>query len=247
MVEKEIKSLSHPIVKRALNLRVDKKARAEEMRVLIAGQKLIRDLASIWPIEFLLHTDPSPGIPALETIRVTAAILKKITGLEEPDGWAAIVPAPEEKSLDQKNCILILDQVSDPGNLGTLWRTALALGWEGIWLTPGCVDPFNDKALRAAQGATFLLPYERVFPEKITAWAQKRKAALYRADLGGASLNQCTIQTPRALILGNEGQGPGLWSKDVSTSVTIPIAPAVESLNVASAGAILLYAMRPHV
>lgn len=217
------------------------------MRVLISGQKLIRDLAPIWPLEILLHTGDAPTIPAFETIRVTNAILKKMTGLEEPDGWAAIVRSPEEESLDQKKLILILDQVSDPGNLGTLWRTALALGWEGVWLTPGCVDPLNDKALRAAQGATFRLPYERILPEKIAEWVQKRKAALYRADLSGLALHQCKILSPRALILGNEGQGPGSWSKAISSPVTIPIAHAVESLNVASAGAILLYEMRPHV
>lgn len=243
-MEKEIKSLEHPLVKRAVHLRGDRDARDLEKRVLISGQKLISDLSLHWPIEILFYLDDLPKIPSFESIRISKAILKKITGLEEPDGWAAIVQAPEEKSLVRKHHILILDQISDPGNLGTLWRTALGLGWEGIWLTPGCVDPFNDKALRAAQGTTFYLPFERILPEAIVSWAQQTKAAIYAADLQGSPLDQCTITTPCALILGNEGKGIGEWAKAIAKAVTIPISN-VESLNVASAGAILLYAMRP--
>ena len=244
MVAKEISSLQHPLVKRALRLRQQREAREEEERVLIIGRKLILDLAPAWPLEILFYTGPAPDIAAFETIRVSSAILKKITGLPEPDGWAAIVRRPAEQALDQKDYLLILDAVSDPGNLGTLFRTALGLGWQGVWLTPGCADPFNDKALRAAQGATFRLPFERVFPEKIIDWANRRKASLFVADLKGSLPDQCERRSPLALVLGNEGQGPGTWTKSLVLRVTIPTS-AVESLNVASAGAILLYALRP--
>ncbi len=243
MAAKEIKSLQHPLVKKALALRENRQAREEEMRVVVSGRKFIHDLAAIWPIEILFYIDAPPPLNALETIQVSMAILKKITGLEEPDGWAAIVRAPDEQPLQQKNHLLVLDQISDPGNLGTLWRTALALGWEGVWLTPGCVDPLNDKALRAAQGATFRLPYERVLPEKILEWPQTRKASLYVANLHGTPLQECKVHSPYALVLGNEGQGPGNWTIHLP-QVTIPIA-RIESLNVASAGAIFLYVMRP--
>ncbi|MBF8263859.1 MAG: putative rRNA methylase, SpoU family [Parachlamydiales bacterium] len=245
MVAKEISSLQHPLVKKAVALRLEREAREKDERVLIAGNKLIRDLATNRPIEVLFYCGPTPDITAFETFQVTEGILKKITGLEEPDGWAAIMRLPSEQPLDKKDYLLILDQVSDPGNLGTLWRTALGLGWQGIWLTPGCVDPFNDKALRAAQGATFQLPFERKAPEKILDWVQKRKASFIVADLQGTPIDQCKITAPIALVLGHEGQGPGIWTKPAAQRVTIPI-QAVESLNVACAGAILLYAMRPH-
>lgn len=243
MVAKEITSLQHSLVKKCVLLRKDRFYREEESRVFISGQKLIQDLSSFWPIEILFYTDHSPEIPAMETIRVALPILKKITGLDEPDGVAAIVPMPKEQSLKEKTHILILDQVSDPGNLGTLWRTALAFNWDGIWITPGTADPFNDKALRAAQGATFRLPFEKIFPEDVIHWAHARKACICTADLHGIELNRYEKQLPFAFILGNEGKGPGNWTKEFS-SVTIPI-QNVESLNVASAGAIFLNQLRP--
>jgi len=244
MVAKAITSLQHPLVKRAVQLRLDRKKREEEKRVLVSGKKLIADLAAFWTIDILFSEMSEKLIPSLETLRVTHSVLKKITGVEEPDGWAAIVPLPEEQSLETMDAVLILDQVSDPGNMGTLWRTALGLGWQGIWLTPGCVDPFNDKALRASQGAVFRLPFERIFPDQIISWSQMKNAAIYTADLEGDPIDQCKIIRPMALVLGNEGQGPGSWTQTSSRKVTILI-HGVESLNVASAGAILLYAMRP--
>jgi RNA methyltransferase, TrmH family len=244
MVAKEISSLQHPLIKRAVALRLEREAREKEARALVVGRKLIHDLAANYPLDNLFYTGATPDICAFDCIKVTSAIMKKITGLEETDGWAAIVRLPSEQTLEQKNYILILDQVSDPGNLGTLWRTALGLGWEGIWLTNGCVDPFNDKAIRAAQGASFQLPFERMEPEKILDWVRKRKASLIVGDLYGTLIDECQIAPPIALILGHEGQGPGKWTRPAAKAVTIPI-QGIESLNVASAGAILLYAMRP--
>jgi len=246
MVAKEISSLQHPLVKQAVQLRCERKAREMEMRAVICGRKLIHDLAAFWPIDILFIHDDAPPVRALETIRVSPAILKKITGLDESDGWAAIVPLPPEQPLQKMNAILVLDQVCDPGNLGTLWRTALGLGWQGVWLTPGSADPFNDKALRASQGAVFRLPYERVFPDQILSWSRSRQATIYTADLVGTPIDQCKSLPPLALVLGNEGQGPGSWTNSLTQRITIPISTVVESLNVASAGAILLYAMRPN-
>lgn len=245
MVAKEITSVHHSLVKQAVQLRTERSAREERQQVLLSGKKLILDLAPTWPLDILFFTDLPPNLPAHETIQVSSSVLKKITGLQTPDGWAAIVPAPKPQSLKDKSYLLILDQVADPGNFGTLWRTALALGWEGVWLTPGCVDPLNDKALRAARGATFHLPYEYISPEEIATWATHRKASLFLADLEGAPLSSCPITAPLALVLSHEGRGPRNWPTSLAKRVAIPMAHAVESLNVASAGAILLYTMRP--
>ncbi len=154
MTAREISSLQHPLVKYASELRCDRAARESGKQVLISGKKNISDLSSAWPIDTLFFHGARPDFPSKEAIHVTEPILRKITGLEQPDGWAAIVPMPAPRPLSDQTYLLILDRVSDPGNLGTLWRTALGLGWDGIWLLPGCVDPFNDKALRAAKGAS---------------------------------------------------------------------------------------------
>lgn len=247
MVAKEITSLQHPLVKEAVRLRLNRKEREQSGHILLSGKKMILDLAATYPIDTLFFTEtPTNQLRAKTVFRVSSEVLKKICGLEEKEGLAAIVPMPAPQSLSEKTHLLILDQISDPGNLGTLWRTALALGWGGIWLTPGTVDPFNDKALRAAKGATFHLPYERVTPSQVKQWLNTKKATLFTADLEGTPLFDVDFKTePLALLLSNEGKGPSNWSSSFSKKVTIPMTGTIESLNVASAGAIFLYAMRP--
>lgn len=228
-----------------VSLRLEKKSREKEGAVLLSGKKMISDLSRILSFEILFYLEEPPSFSAKEHIRVSLSVLKKITGLEEPDGWAAVVPLPSpEPSIEKKNFILILDRLSDPGNLGTLWRTAFGLGWEGIWLTPGTVDPFNDKALRAARGTTFQLPYDWVEPEKILTWVKERKAHIYVADLKGSSPDQINKKFPIALVLSSEGGGRARWTDSLPT-ITIPMEKSLESLNVACAGSILLYTLRP--
>jgi TrmH family RNA methyltransferase len=244
MVAKEILSVQHPLIKRMVSLRLEKKSREKEGAVLLSGKKMISDLSRIVSFELLFYLDEPLPFPAKESIRVSPSVLKKITGLEEPDGWAAVAPLPPPRSLEKKNSILILDRLSDPGNLGTLWRTAFGLGWEGIWLTPGTVDPFNDKALRAARGTTFQLPYDWVEPEKILTWGKERHAHIYVADLEGPSPDQIKKNPPLALVLSTEGSGRARWTNSLPP-ITIPMEKSLESLNVACAGSILLYTLRP--
>ena len=198
---------------------------------------MVREL----PIDHLIALEEVPGTLAKETTLVSEAILKKITGLNQPDGFAAEIQLPQPQDLRDKEFLVILDRIADPGNLGTLLRTALALNWEGVIVTPGTVDLFNDKVLRAAKGAHFHLPYARLSIEEIAAL----KLHFYTADLEGDPLGTTPFQTPSALILSSEGHGPGSWSEGRARKITIPMNPHVESLNVAASGAILLYAMRP--
>lgn len=247
MGSKEITSLVHPQVQLAVRLRLDKKEREKEGLVLVTGRKLVSDLSSFYPIHTLFFTKAlAKPLRAEKVFQVPPHVLKKISGVEEKDGCAAFVPLPKPEPLSDKRHLLILDGLADPGNLGSLWRSALALGWEGVWLTPGTVDPFNDKALRAAKGATFRLPFGTITPEELAGWIRQKNATLFTADLQGKPLCDCVpVRPPVALLLGSEGQGPSSWSSALSTKVTIPMQNGVESLNVAGAGAILLYEMRP--
>jgi RNA methyltransferase, TrmH family len=243
MVAKEILSVQHPLIKRAVALREKRKMREQERMVLIMGKKLISDLVQDLFFDVFFYRDVPPPFAVREQIRVSDLVLRKITGLEESDGWAAIVSLPTPRSIHECERILILDRIVDPGNFGTLWRTAWGLGWQGIWLTSGTVDPFNDKAMRAAQGATFRMPYEWMKPERILAWAHQREAALLVADLEGEPLDTFVCKKPFALILSHETQGPDDWTNSC-TKVTIPMTHGVESLNVASAGSIFLYVLK---
>ena len=244
-----ITSLQHPLVKHWFLLRSDRAYREDAQRLLIVGEKMIRELADGVEIEALISLRPVSGVQAKEKHLVTDGIFKRITGLEHPDGFAAEIALPPPQSLSDftsKKYVLVLDQVSDPGNLGTLLRTALALGWEGVILTtPGTVDLFNDKALRAAKGASFRLPYCRLTAEETAAWIEEKKIHAFVADIEGKPLPSLAFKPPLALILSSESQGPRPWPEKSVQKVTIPMAPHVESLNVASSGAILLYAMRP--
>ncbi|MCC6127599.1 MAG: RNA methyltransferase [Chlamydiae bacterium] len=241
MLPKTITSLQHPIVKYFVELRKSRSAREEHREVLLAGEKLVRELSLKQPLSILMTLDEAKDIRAEQKYIVSPEILKKVTGLSQPDGYAASIALPEEQALEDKERILILDRISDPGNLGTLFRTALALGWEGIWLLDGCVDPFNDKALRAARGATFWLPFAWTTFEAICLWAKRKKASLYTADLQGETVDKVSRSLPIALILSNESDGARKWP---SQKITIPMKAHVESLNVAASGAILLFALR---
>ena len=242
MLAKRITSLQHPILKHWIELRKNRAYRLEAQGVLITGEKAIREFP--YPIKSLIILEPS-SLQAEETFLVSEEILKKITGVEQPDGFAAEVALPPPQDLTEKKSLLILDQIQDPGNLGTLLRSALAFSWEGVVATPGTVDFFNDKALRAAQGATFLLPYAWQSPEEITNWIERKKGALWVADLAGTPLQEAAPKPPMALLLSSEGQGARPWCERIGQKISIPIHKRVESLNVAAAGAILLYSMRP--
>jgi len=233
----KINSLAHPSVKHAVKLRESKAYREEKQTLLISGKKMVQE-ANLCT---LFTTDENCSFAAKTRYLVTKEILKKITALDSPDGFAAEVAMPISKDLQREKRLLILDHIQDPGNLGTLFRSALALGWDGIWITPDTVDPFNDKALRASKGAAIHMPFEQKTRQEIIEWAARFKADVFVADLRGTALQKQKSELPRALILSNESKGPVLWDIPRAKSVTIPMKTSVESLNVAAAGAIFLY------
>lgn len=246
MVTKKLLSLQHPFIKYLVSLRLDKSFRRQEKKVLISGIKIVQELASSQtPIHTLILQEGSSfSIPAQETLFVTYEILKKITGTVHPEPVAAVVPLPSFQDLSSISYLLVLDGVADPGNLGTLLRSALALGWEGAYLLENTCDPFNEKALRAAKGATFRLPLAQGSWNALIEMTHKKSFQVLIADIEGIDIQKITTTTPIALVLSKESQGPREEAKEKFSKVTIPIQKEMESLNVASAGAILLYGLR---
>lgn len=239
---KRLTSLQHPIVKEAEKIRTSKGERYEKRLVLIAGVKQVVE-AGAGEVLFVQEGEEAPPFDAKEIYRVTPEILRKITGQAAPEPVAALVSMPPFSSLKGKNWILALDGVADPGNLGTLIRTALALGWEGIYLVGPCVDPYNDKALRAAKGATFRIPLAKGSPEELIAFAEEEQLPGLVADVRGEPLSGGKKRTRLLLVLGSESHGPSESLTGAFPSVSIPIS-GIESLNVAAAGAIFLYTER---
>ena len=121
--------------------------------------------------------------------------------------------------------------------MGTLIRTALALGWGGVYLLPGCVDPFHEKVIRASRGALFR------FPWKEGGWEELKKMNLkaYIADIKGRPLDEVHPEKEILLLLSNEAQGVSDEGGGFGERITIPMTGGAESLNVAASGAIMMY------
>lgn len=242
MITKQITSLQHPFIKHLVKLRTDKLYRKEHNQVVISGKKLLTELSDL---KIILSDNPEvPPLKAEEIIIVTSGILKKITGLENPEAIAGVVELPPNGDLRNKRYLLALDRISDPGNLGTLLRTALALGWDGVFLIEGCADPFNDKALRAAKGATFQIPLRSGSWEELEQLALDNKMEVVVADGEGTPLGQHKLTPPLILLLGNESHGVRPGAKKAFPTVAIPMHSGMESLNVAIAGALLMHHLR---
>ena len=146
--------------------------------------------------------------------------------------------------------LLLLDGVQDPGNLGTLLRSAAALRASGAVLLPGCCDAFNAKAVRAARGACFRLPLWRATWPQLAQLAGACGATVLGADPRGDPQGAQRVAASRGtqpvwLALGAEGPGLTQDARDLCTPVAVPGAGGMESLNVAAAGSILLYILSP--
>ncbi len=249
MTFREISSLQHPLVKHLVKLRESRDYRYASRRVVVCGLKLLRELSSHMRFRNLLVQEGSSLFangPADEIFYVTPQILKKVTGLETPEPVAAEVDMPAQADLGSSKHLLVLDGVTDPGNLGTLLRTGRGLGWDGAFLTTGSTDPYNEKALRAAKGATFTLPWRSGTQEELFSLLEQKKIPLVAADVEGKDLASYNSPRSVALALGNEAHGlnPGILAR--AERVAIPMGGRIESLNVAAAGAILMYVLRGH-
>ena len=146
--------------------------------------------------------------------------------------------------------LLVLDAIQDPGNAGTLLRTAAALGVAATVSLPGTVDLWSAKVVRSAMGAHFRHPSLSCTWDSFAAFLRSRAVPLWGADADGEPLDAAAADVPSAgalaVIVGNEGGGLSAAARERATRlVSIPITDAVESLNAAVAGAIILYAVRP--
>ncbi|MGI6566943.1 MAG: RNA methyltransferase [Firmicutes bacterium] len=186
------------------------------------------------------------GAAASQVFCCPPALFRALTDTESPQGVAAAVtrPAFPPREASGRELYLVIDRVQDPGNLGTMVRTAAAAGVHGVLCLKGTADPFNSKALRATMGAVFRIPisfYDSTqhLLEKLSPWGCR----LIAADVEGPQYHfQADYSGCVAIVVGNEGQGidPRLLSA-ATDRVRIPLAGDVESLNAAVACGIMLY------
>ncbi|MEX0345647.1 MAG: TrmH family RNA methyltransferase [Rhizobiaceae bacterium] len=258
---KEVTSLANPIVKdiRAL---FQKKHR-DRQRVFIAeGLKLIVDaLDQGWTIRTLVHAKTAGDNVSQTAARTVASggdvlivpekTLGAITRRDNPQ-MAIGVFGQRYQSLDEiksaaGNVWVALDRVRDPGNLGTIIRTADAVGASGIILIGDCTDPFSPETVRATMGSVFSVPVARCGEAEFTAWARRASVRLVGTHLEGAVDYREPVygDGPIVLLMGNEQQGlTDELAGACETLVRIPQAGRADSLNLAVSCGVMLYEIR---
>jgi len=243
-----IQSPHNPLIKRIRSLG-NRKTRYAERAFVLEGMRAFSAAvdAGIEPEIVFLADDAADDLfdlasPYAKRI-IARRLFDQVMETESPQGIAAIfsMPAsPLPEAGDQ--LIVVLDGIGDPGNLGTIIRTAAAAGADGVVLGPGCVDPFNPKAVRAAMGALFAIPVWE-HSSIIESWLVDSCPNRLLADgAGELSYDADVWQGSVAMIVGSEAHGATAWGRSLATSqIRIPLTRHVESLNASIAAGILLF------
>lgn len=247
-----ITSAQNPLIRHMKKLAEQKSYRREQREFLCDGYKLLAEaLSSDAEISALLFADGASLPPLPDEVRrvsVPAGLLSAISPSETPQGvlFSCRMPEPTPPSGTLKpGRYLVLDGVQDPGNVGTILRTADAFHADGIFLLPGCADPYNPKTIRATMGSVFRQPFRELSPEEIKEILDASGIPLLAAMPGGDALDiRDAPLRSAAVLIGSEGRGisPKMLSY-AAGKVSIPMPGRSESLNAAVAAALILWEM----
>jgi len=239
-------------------LQSQSRIRRKEGRIALEGVRLIGDalMAGCVP-EYVVYSPDAiaTGKPGEALYRellkhnvlcldAAPEVIAHAADTQTPQGILAVLPIPEPAIPPHRSLIVILDAVADPGNLGTILRTSAAAGADVVCLAPGCVDPYNPKALRSGMGAHFRIPVVQ------QAWAEIAALVgdvpVYVADANGTHIYTAVDWTqPAAIIIGGEARGADASARQLASAlIAIPMANQFESLNAAMAAAVLLFEVR---
>ena len=249
-----ITSVHNPKIKQVRSLQSDPGARREAGAFVVEGVRLAEEaLASGWPAQLVLYgEDIGPRgrlvvdnfLAQGATVEAVAEhVLRAASDTQAPQGLLAVI---EMRSLPLPPALdfaFIPDGVRDPGNLGSMLRTAAAAGVQAVLIPRGAVDTYAPKVVRAAMGAHFHLPIISLAWEEIAGLLGQDELQIYLADAAcGVPYFQCDLRRPLALIVGGEAEGAGEAARRLAgATLHIPMASEVESLNTAAAAAVLLF------
>jgi TrmH family RNA methyltransferase len=250
-----ITSSQNPKVKLIRALAGRPKERRENGAFLAEGVRLVEEAFNAgWNFRFVLYTDglgprgqelvKSLTTRGVDVEPVVENLFQSVTETETSQGILAVLALDPPKSLlppAKLDFILIPDQIRDPGNLGTLLRTAAAAGVQAVFIPPETTDPFAPKVVRAGMGAHFRLPILPLTWDQL----QERVAGMsvYLSDAEGEkSCWEVDFTRPTALIVGGEADGASKQAREIATEgIRIPMPGHMESLNAGVAGAVLMY------
>ena len=246
-----ITSAKNPTIRSLRGLR-DRAERVASGRILVEGEVMIREAFACGLHIYDLIADEKHEAFAEEmqkrganALLVPRNLLESVCDTKTPQGVCASFDAPKPTDLrDLPDVIVALDGVQDPGNLGTIWRTADAAGFQGLLIGNGSADPLSPKVLRAAMGSGFRLPFAQAesLPDALNA-LHADGYTLIASDLSGADFYQRPNPGRKlVLIIGNEARGISDAVRNCADMrVKLPMRGGAESLNVAIAAAILMY------
>ena len=235
----KITSLNNEFVKHLAKLK-QKKYRDETQQVLLEGDHLYREiLAAQYPHQTI-------GVDANCDIVITETIAKKISSTTSGSTFFTLITKQDVALAFDQSRYLLVDDVQDPGNLGTMIRTAYSFGFDGVILSTHSVDEFNEKCIRATQGALFHIPVIRMDLEAAIKRLKAACVSVYATYLheDTIALESIKQETRLAIVMGNEGNGVSNAVLNASNGSIKIETSRFESLNVAIATAIVCYTLR---
>ncbi|MBN2386312.1 MAG: RNA methyltransferase [Anaerolineales bacterium] len=248
-----ITSAQNPKVKLARALLGRPKERRQGEAFVAEGIRLVEEAAaSGWPFRFGLYSESlsERGQELVSKLRsrgtecelVAEHLLQSLSDTGNSQGLVAVLDLALLPLPQTLNFVIIPDQIRDPGNLGTLLRTAAAAGVQAALIPPETTDPFAPKVVRAGMGAHFRLPIQPLAWDAIRRISGSVGLHVFLADMQGTACWEIDLRSPLALIVGGEAEGASVQASELANvKISIPMPGGSESLNAGVAGAVLMF------
>jgi len=248
-----ITSNHNPKIKLVRALLSRARDRREAGAFVVEGVRLVEEAVnSNWPMRFVLFDESlsERGMSKVESLmslgvdveEVSTSVMKALSETETPQGILAVLELTNLPIPNLLNFILIPDQIRDPGNLGTLLRSAAATGVQAVLTPPETTDAFAPKVLRSGMGAHFKLPIHSMSWDEINEVIKSAGLQVLIADMDGQSCWDIDLTKPVALVVGNEAEGASESARGfASGKISIPMSGMMESLNAGVAGSVLMF------
>lgn len=235
-----ITSINNQTIKELDKLK-QKKYRDLEQKFLIEGEHLVEEAEKSGVLEKIILLENSEYPSKLEKIYVSKNVMKKLSSLDTPPNIIGICKMLSKKELGKR--VLLLDDIQDPGNLGTIIRSSVAFNVDSIVMSLNTVDLYNPKVIRSTQGMIFKINLIKDDLERVIEKLKSKNIPIYTTNVnGGENIKNINSTDSYGLIMGNEGNGvKDEISALADRKIYIPMNSKVESLNVSVAASILLY------
>ncbi|MBC5729658.1 TrmH family RNA methyltransferase [Pseudoflavonifractor hominis] len=247
-----ITSRQNPLAVHIRKLGAEGKYRRSQKQYLCEGEKLVGEAlrwsAGVETLVYARGKTPPEDLPQeIRLVEVPEGLFESLSTVETPQGVLAVCRRPETALPETMapGGYLVLDGLQDPGNVGTIWRTADALGAAGVVLLPRCADPFSPKTVRSTMGACFRLPVWETDLEHLCPRLEAAEIPLYATALREDTADVRELPLERAaVVIGSEGRGISQEAlARCEKTIRIPMRERCESLNAAAAATVVLWEM----